>query len=152
MFQLTNAQKNKYKIMSYDQCAKYCTKNHDNSSIIISITTYEGELKRKIRKTSTNNVKDILYLQFCDVNIEDNPEDCMQDSDAQKVAEFVNKYYDNIDTIIIHCEGGISRSAGVCAAIMRVKEGSDTHIFRSPSKHPNITCYLKTLKAFNYEI
>ena len=147
---LTQEQKNRYKIMSYDACAKYCSKSHKNTSIIISITTYDGDLKEKIIKTKNNNVKDILYLSFCDLNMEDNPEYCMQDSDAKKVAKFVNKWYDNIDTIIVHCEGGISRSAGVAAAIMRVKEGDDHPIFDNKGKHPNMTCYLKTLKAFKY--
>ncbi|MCR5106278.1 MAG: hypothetical protein K6B68_17750 [Eubacterium sp.] len=79
------------------------------------------------------------------------PSQCMQeDSNAKKIVSFVNKWYDNVDTIIVHCEGGISRSAGVCAAIMRVKEGTDYPVFRSKSKRPNMTCYLKTLKAFDY--
>jgi len=152
MFKLTKEQQDRYKIMSYDRCAKYCSQKHDKTSIIISIVTYEGDLKNQIKITSENNVKDILYLKFCDENIEDNPNDCMQQYQADEVADFVNKWYGKVDTIIVHCEGGISRSAGVCAAIMRVKEGSDTHIFRSSSKSPNITCYLRTLKAFHYDI
>ena len=66
------------------------------------------------------------------------------------VADFVNAYYDETDRIIIRCDGGISRSAGVGAAIMRVKEGSDYPIFRSRRKSPNMTCYLATLKGFCY--
>ena len=135
--------------MSFDQCAVYCNRHHLKSSVIISIVTYEGDLKEKIRITETNNVKDILYLEFSDVE-EDNSKLCMQDSDAEQIVSFINKWYGIVDTIIVHCEGGISRSAGVCAAIMRVKEGSDKPVFRNKNKHPNMTCYLKTLKAFDY--
>lgn len=149
---LTPEQKNRYKIMSFDKCAEYCNKHHTKSSIIISIVTYSGNIKDKIRITKDNNVKDILYLRFCDFEIEDAPDICMQNEDAEKVAKFINKWYEKVDTIIVHCEGGISRSAGVCAAIMKVKEGSDWPIFDNKKKHPNMTCYLRTLKAFGYKV
>ncbi len=150
MFELSKEQINRYKIMSFDQCANYCDKSHSRSSINISIVTYEGDLKDRIRVTENNNVKDILYLKFGDLDISDNPSLCMQESDARQIVNFVNKWYEKIETIIVHCEGGKSRSAGVCAAIMRVKEGSDYPIFRSKNKYPNMTCYLRTLKAFGY--
>lgn len=149
---LTPEQKNRYKIMSFDKCAEYCSKRHTKSSVIISIVTRDGDVKDKIRITEDNNVKDILYLRFCDFEIEDAPDICMQNEDAKKVAKFINKWYGKIDTIIVHCEGGISRSAGVCAAIMKVKEGSDWSIFDNKKKHPNMTCYLRTLKAFGYKV
>ncbi len=146
-------QKVKYKIMDFNRCAKYCEQKHNNTSIIISITTYDGDLYKKIKVTDTNKVQDILYLSFCDFEYDDIPNGrYMSHKDGQKVAEFVNKWYDKIDTIIVHCEGGISRSAGVCAGIMRAKEGYDYPIFNNRNKHPNMTCYLQTLKGFNYEL
>lgn len=150
MFELSKEQKNRYKIMSFKQCADYCNRHHSKTSVIISIVTYEGDLKERIRITSNNNVKDILYLRFGDFDSNDHPSLCMQDSDAEQIVDFVNEWFGKVDTIIVHCEGGISRSAGVCAAIMRVKEGVDYPVFRSKSKHPNMTCYLRTLKAFGY--
>ena len=149
---LTPEQKNKYKVMSYDSCKRYCSHKHKNTSIIISITTYDDGLYDEIIKTKNNNVQDILYLRFCDLEYEDDSKFCMQYEDGKKIAEFVNEWYDKVDTIIVHCEGGVSRSAGVCAAIMRVKEGDDFPIFDSTTKHPNITCYIQTLKGFNYKL
>lgn len=150
---MTNEQKAKYKIMSFNRCARYCEQKHNNTSIIISITTYDGDLYEKIKITDTNNVQDILYLSFCDFEYDDMPNGrYMSHKDGQKVAEFVNKWYDKVDTIIVHCEGGISRSAGVCAGIMRAKEGEDYPVFDNRNKHPNMTCYLQTLKGFNYEL
>ncbi|WP_196812587.1 dual specificity protein phosphatase family protein [Butyrivibrio sp. XPD2002] len=97
-----------------------------------------------------NNVKHILSLSFDDVELEQMPEFCMTYEDGEKIAEFVNSFYAEADLIIIHCDGGISRSAGVAAAIMRVKEGFDDPIFNNRNKHPNMTCYLRTLKGFGY--
>lgn len=138
----------KYKIMSFDTCNNYCNKSHKKTSVIISITSFPK--MPRVQKTATNNVQDILYLTFADMNYEDSPNGCMQMEDANKIAEFVNKWYDKVDTIIVNCDGGVSRSAGVCAAIMRVKEGDDWPVFDNRSKHPNMTCYLRTLKAFHY--
>lgn len=152
MYMDKKAIRNKYKIMSYNQCADYCAKKHKNTSVIISITSYDGDLYEKIIKSDQNGVQDILYLSFADLEVCDSPKNCMQYEDAEKVVEFVNKWYGKVDTLIVHCEGGISRSAGVCAAIMRVKEGDDWIIFDSSAKHPNMTCYYRTLVKFGYDM
>ena len=139
----------KYKIMSFEACDRYCKQSHKNSSVIISITSFPN--MPKVHKTKKNNVQDILYLEFCDLTAEDDVDNCMQWEDADKIVEFVNKWYGKVDTIIVHCDGGVSRSAGVCAAIMRVKEGDDWPVFDSSSKHPNMTCYHRVLTKFNYD-
>lgn len=147
---LTDNQKRKYKIMSRNTCEKYCTQKHNTTSVIISIKSSWDTIPPNLSITDKNKVKAILSLSFDDINIEDDPRFCMKDTDGKKVADFVNKYYNEVDRIIVHCDGGISRSAGVCAAIMRVKEGDDFPVFDKQSKHPNMTCYLKTLKGFGY--
>lgn len=69
----------------------------------------------------------------------------MTDDDAKKVSSFV-KRHPNTD-IIVHCDAGISRSAGVAAAIMKWSTGDDTPIFNSWHYHPNMWAYRKTLNA-----
>ena len=147
---LTDEQKRKYKIMSRATCERYCTQKHAKSSMIISIKSSWDKEPSHLSMTKENGVKYILSLAFDDLTQEDNPKFCMQESDGKKVAKFVNKHYDDVDLIIVHCDGGISRSAGVGAAIMRVKEGDDWQLFDSQTKHPNMTCYLRTLKGFGY--
>ncbi len=147
---LTDWQKNRYKIMSRKNCERYCRQKHKESSVIISIKSTWDKIAPDIYINDYNNVKDILFLTFDDDDFEENPKYCMQFSDGKKVAEFVNNYYKKVRHIIIHCDGGVSRSAGVCAAIMRVKEGEDCFIFNKKTKHPNMTCYLRTLKGFGY--
>ncbi len=147
---LTKEQKNKYKVMSRSSCEKYCLQYHKKTSIIISIKSSWDREDAKVFVSPNNGVKNILRLSFDDIDYTDDPRFAMKQEDGNKVAKFIDMYYDTVDTIIVHCDGGISRSAGVCAAIMRVKEGEDYPLFDNNRKHPNMTCYLRTLKGFNY--
>ncbi len=138
-----------YKVLSREVCEKYCKQNHSKTSVIISIKSSWDKVDADVFTSDSNNVKDILRLSFDDIDVEDNADHCMQYEDGKKIAEFVDKWKD-IETIIVHCDGGISRSAGVAAAIMRVLEGDDFPLFKNKNKHPNMTCYLRTLKGFGY--
>lgn len=147
---LTPEQKAKYRIMNRIACENYCLRKHEETSIIISIKSITDKLEPKIPITEKNNIRAVLRLSFDDCDKEDDSKNCMQLKDGYKIADFVNKWYSQVDRIIVHCDGGISRSAGVIAAIMRAKEGNDFPIFDSTTKHPNMTCYLMTLKGFRY--
>ena len=147
---LSDEQILKYKIMSREACERYCKQKHDRSSVVISIKSTWDRVDPKVFANDINGVKHILFLAIDDIEAEDDPRFAMNEDQGKIVADFVNAYYDETDRIIIHCDGGISRSAGVGAAIMRVKEGSDYPVFRSRRKSPNMTCYLVTLKGFGY--
>lgn len=45
-------------------------------------------------------------------------DELLNDEDANRIVEFVNKYKDCY--IIVHCDAGASRSAGVAAAILNI--------------------------------
>ncbi len=149
-FFLNYERRKEYKIMSRHTCERYCQQNHSRSAIIISIKSSWDKQLPFLPMNSKNKVTHILSLSFDDCDYEQFPKYCMQYEDGEKIAAFVNKYYYDTDLIIIHCDGGISRSAGVAAAIMRAKEGFDYPVFNNKKKHPNITCYLRTLKGFGY--
>lgn len=68
--------------------------------------------------------------------------------DADKIVAFCLKWLPETD-LIVHCEAGVSRSAGVCAAIMKWYERSDTMIFNNPYFRPNMHCYRTVLNAFD---
>lgn len=142
--------KQKYKIMSRKTCENYCSQKHNNKSIIISIKSTWDNTNTNVYCNNKNNVLAICKLSFDDIEKEDGSKGCMSIEQGKIIAKFINKWIDNIDTIIVHCDGGISRSAGVCAAIMRVTAGDDYIIFHNKNKAPNMTCYLYTLKGFNY--
>lgn len=75
----------------------------------------------------------------------------MTDKDAKLITEFADKYKDIL--LIVHCDEGVSRSAGIAAAILRHYTGDDAQIFDNVfSYNPNMWCYFKVLKAFGDEI
>ena len=75
------------------------------------------------------------------------------DEQARDVAVF---YWDllleGVETIIIQCEHGQSRSAAVAAAIREFAEGDGISIFADDRYYPNKLVYRKTLKALREHI
>lgn len=143
-----------YKIMSYDACERYATQYHSKSSAVISIYSPFFP-KANVFCSEENKIKEVLPLAFCDSDLDpqlmcirDTPEKgLITESQAMEIYEFCKKWYDKVDMLIFHCEGGISRSAGCAAAICRWFEGDDYPIFKLKSKHPNMYCYNKVLDA-----
>ena len=86
---------------------------------------------------------DVLSLFFDDVLREESG--AMTKEDAVKIKDFLKKVLPNIEYLIVHCSAGVSRSAGVAAAIMKVVTGSDMGIFDNPKYRPNNHCYRTTL-------
>ena len=68
--------------------------------------------------------------------------------DGKKIIEFINAYVDKVNKIVVHCEAGISRSAGVCAALMQIINGNDFEVFNNPRYCPNMSCYRTVLEAY----
>ena len=102
-----------------------------------------------------NQITDILSLCFADADGEGLDvygnsvvkDDLMTDEDARRVAEFAHMHQS--EYILIHCDAGISRSAGVAAGILKHYTGDDRAIFKSSRFYPNMWCYRKTLKALH---
>ena len=116
-------------------------------TLIISITDPALDLNSF---ADNKNIVAICRVQFDDVT-KDNARPCdvlMSTRDADKIKEYVISYMDKVETVIVHCEGGISRSAGVMAAIQRYITGDDSAIMNSSRYLPNDHCYRLMLKAF----
>ena len=101
----------------------------DEPSILISITDtrckhttpsdkYTAVLKSTFDDVSTQHTADIHGYKL------------ISDEDAAEIMEFVNEYKDKVKTIVVNCEAGISRSAGVAAALAKIVNGDDTEIFK----------------------
>ena len=68
------------------------------------------------------------------------------EENAKQILDFIEKYKNEVDLIVVHCEAGISRSAGVAGALSLIYNGTDEYYF----KHylPNILCYRKILNNY----
>ena len=127
--------------------------NFSSDKVIISIKTPEDE--QAVFNAENNSIKDILYLSFYDVSTETQDifkgYPAMTDEDALNIKNFVLKWKDRVDIIIVHCDAGVSRSAGVAAGILDGLDQNSSQIFDNNRYLPNSLCYRKTLNAFKLE-
>lgn len=140
--------------MSRASAVRYCHRQHERPSIIISIGTPLMEYTSAPFVSKENNVQAIKQLLFADADkpgkdvygTDVTEKDLMTDKDGKKIFDFVTSHPDC--DVIVHCDAGYSRSAGVGAAIMYALNSDDSAIFDSGLYHPNMWCYRKTLNAF----
>lgn len=71
----------------------------------------------------------------------------IRDEDVIRMAKFIKKVFHKVDKLIVTCDAGYSRSAGVAAAISKYFYNNDTEYFNSKGKYcPNMLCYRKLLE------
>lgn len=65
------------------------------------------------------------------------PEEAMTAADARRVLHFVTPHLGHVKLIVCQCEAGVSRSAGVAAALSRIVQGEDEYFFTHywPNRH-----------------
>lgn len=131
----------KFTVLSRENAKRYTYEIHNHKYVIISISDLKDE---PVKFNHTSELVDVLRLWFDDE--ENNHPNCISEDDGNKIINFINKHKD-IDECVVHCTAGISRSAGVCAALMFIINGSDDEIFENPEFCPNMTCYRTVLKA-----
>ncbi len=97
------------------------------------------------------HIKATLRLKFDDVDGNHDKllfdEIPMSKTQAKEIADFVIEWKNKVELIVVHCEAGISRSAGVCAAIMKYITNDDMQIFGNCYYCPNMFCYRLVLNA-----
>lgn len=91
-------------------------------------------------------LKDRLLLQFDDIypgqalDAQGFPRLCeMKAEDAERVADFVNRWWGEVAAIVVHCHAGLSRSTGVAAAIRSHHAQDQRDLFETP-RSPNRHC------------
>jgi len=128
-------------VMSRKNAILYSQKSTYENLAIISISDCNKEF------ANFENVTYLLRLKFDDV--EQGDYNCITFEQAVQIKLFVNSIRNNVSLLIVHCEAGISRSAGIAAALMKVIYGHDWKIFESNMYCPNMTCYRIVLDAFH---
>jgi hypothetical protein len=132
-----------FEVMSREKAKKMSYKKDIKDCIIISIT----DIVAPVNHFAENpHIKGILNLKFNDCDFGE--EYCIEKNDGVKIIDFVNKNLNKVDKIVVHCEAGVSRSAGVCAALMLIITGSDKAIFDSVQYCPNMSCYRTVLETY----
>lgn len=139
------------KIFSRQQAVKQSYTDFDGSKIIISISDpFKGKAKFNRNNIS---IKSVLYLSFYDIDEKTKSifggYDSMSPIDAVLIRDFVLKWQDKVDTVWLQCEMGVSRSAGIAAAISEYFELDSTDILSNKKYIPNMLCYDLTKAAFS---
>ena len=132
-----------FQVMSRVNARKYSFDENIDKCIIISINDTFVEANQF---NPNLNIKGVCSLFFNDV--ENNSDGHMVREDADKIIEFVNHYVNDVDEIVVHCGAGVSRSAGVCAALMLILTGDDSSIFNNSRFRPNMHCYRLVLESY----
>ena len=135
------------RILNRKEAKKFSCESHDFKTAIISITDTD-KADVIFEKNEINGIRAVLRLKFDDVERDYKNEHCITKEDAENIVKFVNKNKNKVDKFIVHCEAGVSRSAGVGAAIMKALNGDDWDVFKNPLKCPNMKCYRTVLNAF----
>ncbi len=149
----SNAANMKVLIMSRAEAVFYCYYPHKEDTCMISISDPRMQYRYIPFCTSENRVKSILKLCFadadqpgCDVyGHKTDVDDLMSEADAESIARLIDANQGL--PVIVHCDAGVSRSAGVAAAILKFYTGDDSYVFENPRFQPNMWCYRKTLCA-----
>jgi predicted protein tyrosine phosphatase len=115
-------------------------------TLIISITDPERDLNTF---AENEHIRAICRVQFDDVT-RANARECdvlMTPRHAELIKQYLKRYIDEVESVIVHCEGGISRSAGIMAAIQKYLLGDDSAIRKDGRYLPNGHCYELMLNA-----
>jgi predicted protein tyrosine phosphatase len=81
---------------------------------------------------------DILRLKFHDIDREFPGMKLINEEDAIKILDFVNKYIDQAKFIVVHCNAGIPRSSGVAAALSLLIQSTEGDYYSNRTYYPNI--------------
>ena len=86
------------------------------------------------------NREALLQLAFADITTPQEGYNLFHDDQAHDILDFITTYWDEIETLLVHCDAGISRSSAVAAAIARLKLNDESEFLESPFE-PNPKVY-----------
>lgn len=134
-------------VMSRKKFEEYVFQQHRESSIVVSISSC-GDSPPFVVCNNANKIVNVFNAFFNDTDDRNTVYGGIDFNTAIQIAQFVKiNYTAHINKIIVHCDAGQSRSAGVAAAILKYFTNDDTQIFDNPRYTPNRLCYRLVLQA-----
>ena len=88
-----------------------------------------------------------LFMAFCDLDSPLRNYIIFKEKNAKEILDFVKFYENKVDTILVNCEAGISRSAGIAAALSKIYNCEDSYYFKKYL--PNILVYRTILEVYH---
>ena len=142
----------KYKILSLYEAEHWV---FDEPYVHICVTSKDT----KPVLTKDENRLDVLYLIFDDATYDETPKvsgytkdewqskiDLMTFEQAKEILSFFEKWKDKVKLLVVNCQAGLSRSAGIVAGICAVYGMNDDEAYRPP-RHPNVFVKTMIIKA-----
>jgi predicted protein tyrosine phosphatase len=137
----------KIDIMDRDSCTEFSIKDLKEDCIIISINdTFEETTIHE-----NKHIIDIKRLYFDDIE-EDIPTYLFFSmNQALEIKDFVDRYKDKVNHIVVHCTAGISRSGAIGCVLARYLNGNDDYLLLTGRYIPNKHVYKTMSKVLNLE-
>jgi len=145
----------KVKLFVYSRAAIQRIKPHTEPHLIISIVSEPQDLPRLPINDATLSAMTVCFLDA------DKPTNKVADwqlfsrNHALDIWNLIFRYQDQVQHILVHCDGGVSRSAGIAAGISKALFDDDTEYFGGGDGsiilsryHPNMRCYRMMLEAY----
>ena len=135
-------------VMGRGGMEKFSQDEHPFESFAISISDPDRK-QLIINLLNQSGIYSVHHFRFWD---EIEPQyGAMTEEDAIMIAKFVlyeHKHKPDAH-LVINCEGGVSRSAGIAAAVAKYFNGDDHYYFHKSRFVPNMRCYRLVLDALH---
>ena len=123
---------------------EYYIQGHPDEKMAIVSITGKTHYTPHPRFRQYPNVLSFLNVEFDDVD----SGHTAAPEQIEEIAQFIqNAIKLPIDSLYVHCDAGISRSAGAIAAIGKWLNGDDDFIFGSTLYYPNMFVYRHLMEA-----
>lgn len=136
------------KVMNRENAEKFSHEFHDEPFYMISIHSRASEPPDI--DESNPMLKDLLRLTFSDVDVPDTWRS-IQPFDGDKIFYFASDIPDG-SLVVVHCRAGMSRSAGVAAALATIFNGSDDEFWVYPPYYPNTLVYMTVMESWYKDV
>lgn len=102
-------------------------------------------LRAILRLRFHDNSQTVVIPGLEGISLGEGTETPMTREDAHAILAFVQEHLDEVELIVCQCEAGVSRSAGIAAALSRILQGNDQFFFAN--YWPNRWVYRTILDA-----